>query len=295
MNRTASFLSSLGLLCLLAAPALGDATAIGGYRPEFGSKYNGKTESPQWFMLEIKFTPYTPHIDQSAGLRAGATPFADLFNAREYNETGQLINTGQQPGYRLLTSIEFDVQFLRRPWGNFGVGLTTGFYRRTTHAFVINPDGSGCTLATCSRSGDESGLNILPLSALFIYRLDLLANRYHIPIVPYFKVGLAYYVWWMNDGNGILSASKKPSYQPGSTIQPQEAKGGSFGFVLHPGIAIQLDFLERKVAHTMDMELGINHSYLFVELNYANVNGFGAANKLNLSDTMVNTGLAFEF
>jgi len=45
----------------------------------------------------------------------------------------------------------------------------------------------------------------------------------------------------------------------------------------------------------VDAELGINHTYLFCEFHYADISGFGAANKMNLSDKTLNAGLAFEF
>lgn len=280
----------------LAGGAVAEAKGtIGNSSPAFGAAAPEHYESPQRFMFELKFTPYSPKIDQSAGLGAGQTPFADLFNP-QFDEKGKPTK-GKQPGYRLLTSVEFDVQFLRRAFGNFGIGLTTGFYRRTTHGFELAPQTTTsaqgvtttsfvpCTVPNCTRSGDQTSLNVLPLSALLVYRFDLLANKYHIPLVPYFKVGLAYYIWWIENGSGFGSVAQKP----------ESAYGGTFGFVLNPGIALQLDFIERGVARTLDGELGINHTYLFCELNYANVNGFGASNKLNLSDTMLNAGIAFEF
>jgi hypothetical protein len=285
-------------LIALAVPAAADT--IGQSTPGWNEVPRRKYESSQWFALEIKFTPYTPHIDQSAGLASGQTPFADLFNNQDpvKDMNGNIVsgNKGKQPGYRLLTSVEFDVQFLRRAYGNFGVGITTGFYRRTTHSFQLEGNNTSCSVPNCTRSGDETGLNILPLSALFVYRFDLLANRYHVPLVPYFKIGLAYYIWWIDAGNGFGSiASFGTDRGANKTGQSQGAYGGTFGFVLHPGLAIQLDFIERAVAKTLDAELGINHTYLFCELNYANVNGFGAGNKLNLGDTMLNAGMAFEF
>ena len=292
----------LALFVALLACSPGLATAddmkpspgpIGG-SPDFGPPQRVHYESPQHFAIEIKFTPYTPHIDRSKGL-GGATPFSDLF---EPQGTGQ--NKGKQPPYRLLTTVEFDYQFLRRAYGNFGLALTTGFYRRTTHSFVYGSDAMGnpvaCTVPNCTRSGDRTGLNIVPLSALFVYRLDVLANRYHIPLIPYAKVGLGYYVWWINDGRGLTSTAKFPRPTAGSPSPIQTSGyGGSFGFVLNPGIALQLDFIERAAARTMDRELGINHTYLFVELAYAKINGFGANNKLDLSDTMLNAGIGFEF
>jgi hypothetical protein len=274
--------SRLAALIVLLMPLLASAKEAVG--TSIGSSGDSgpprRYESRQLFAFEIKFSPYSPKLDQSAGLRAGETPFADLFNP-QLDDDGNSTK-GQQPPYRLLTTIEFDVQFLRRPWGNLGVGITTGFYRRTTHGFELNADGSACRVPYCTRSGDEVALNVLPLSALFVYRFDLLANRYHVPLVPYFKIGLAYYVWWMENGNGVSQ-------------KPESAYGGSFGWVLNPGLALQLDFIERGVARTLDGELGINHTYLFCELHYADVDGFRANDKLNLSDTTFNAGFAFEF
>ena len=54
------------------------------------------------------------------------------------------------------------------------------------------------------RSGDTTALNIVPLSIMAVYRFDYLALRYKIPFVPYFKIGLAYYVWWIENGGGFL-------------------------------------------------------------------------------------------
>ena len=287
----------LSLVVLLPSIALADdmkdkPQPIGG-QSVFGTTSVRPYESPQHFAIEIKFTPYTPHIDNSNGLAKGSTPFSDLFVAQGGKK-------GRQPPYRLLTTVEFDYQFLRRAYGNFGFGVTTGFYRRTTHSFVYGNDANGvvtaCQVPNCTRSGDQTGLNIVPLSALFVYRLDVLANRYHIPLVPYAKVGLAYYAWWVNDGGGLTSTAKFP--RP-TTADPHPLQssgyGGSFGFVLNPGIALQLDFIERSATRTMDRELGINHTYLFCELAYAKVNGFGAKNKLDLSDTFLNAGIGFEF
>ncbi len=287
-----AYRAALTVLC--GASIAAASPVVGSSSPTTTEEAPRHFESPQRFALELKFTPYSPHIDRSAGLRPGETPFADLFNGRTYDAAGALTNKGAQPSYRLLTSVEFDVQFLRRAYGNFGVGITTGFYRRTTHGFELSPDGTRCDLATCSRSGDETALNIIPLTALFVYRFDLLANRYHIPLVPYFKIGLAYYVWFIQNGDGSIASYPRPT-ATNAGVHGESAYGGSFGFVLNPGIALQLDFIERGVARNMDGETGINHTYLFCELSYANVNGFGASNKLDLSDTMLNAGFAIEF
>jgi hypothetical protein len=310
LSRHAAADSTPGSTDGLPSTTEGIGEPIGGRQEPFGDKPIVHWESPQRFAIELKFTPYTPHIDQSKKFTsAGATPFADLFDKQNpvaSNDPKACAavghpppcyisgNKGKQPPYRLLSTVEFDYQILNKVWGNLGVGLTTGFYRRTTHAFELPAGGGTCTVPYCTRSGDQTGLNIIPLSALVIYRYETLANRYHVPIVPYVKAGLAYYVWWINDGGGIVSTATYPR-PPATTPAKSTGYGGTFGFVLHPGIALQLDFLERAVAKTLDTETGINHTYLFCELNYANITGFGARNKLDLSDTMVNSGIGFEF
>jgi hypothetical protein len=65
--------------------------------------------------------------------------------------------------------------------------------------------------------------------------------------------------------------------------------------VLNPGGAFLLDVIDPSAAKTVDAELGINHTYLFCELHYADIRGFGASNKMNLSDLTLNAGLSFEF
>jgi hypothetical protein len=269
----------------LAKEMLGNST------PTFGENPEKSYQSSQWFALEFKFGPYTPHIDQSAGLHG--TPFSDLFNPQGVH--------GQPPS-RLLTQVEFDVQFLHK-FGSLGVGVTAGYARRTTHGFVdtsgTTKDMNGnliitgqCEVPTCTRSGDQTALNVMPFSLLAVYRFDYLAQRYHVPFVPYFKIGLAYYVWWIENGSGS-TASFVP---PGKTKeQSQPGYGGTFGWVLNPGISFLLDVIDPSAARTMDAELGINHTYLFFELHYADISGFGASNKMNLSDTTYNTGIAFEF
>lgn len=278
-------------LCVVAARAHAE-DAIGGYPPRFGENAPRNYESSQRFAVEIKFGPYSPNIDASPGLH-GNHPFADLFPP----------NAGKtRPPGRLLTQVEFDYQFLRKPWGNLGIGNTAGYYRRTTHSFAYNSDPTtgnptqACTVGSdtnaCMRSGDTTALNIVPLSIMAVYRFDYLARRFKVPFVPYFKIGLAYYVWWIENGGGFLSISQ---YTPAGSTSSQGGWGGTLGWVMNPGGAFLLDVLDPTAAKVIDAELGINHTYLFCEFHYADISGFGAANKLNLSDTTLNAGLAFEF
>ncbi|MDB4966417.1 MAG: hypothetical protein JWN44_2106 [Myxococcales bacterium] len=288
MKRLASLAVIAVAAALSVAPAHADYGSGGssGSAPSFGEVAPSNYQSSQWFALEIKFGPYSPNIDASPGLN-GKTPFKDLFPA----DPGK-----SRPPGRLLTQVEFDVQILRRWYGNFGIGHSVGYYRRTTHSFAYdNTMGmASCGqpgTSACTRSGDTTALNVVPLSIMGVYRFDLLAHRWKIPFVPYFKIGIAYYMWWIENGGGFLSIA---NYTPPGG-KSESGFGGTWGWVMNPGGAFLLDVLDPSAARTIDAELGINHSYIFCELHYADITGFGAANKMNLSDVTLNAGLAFEF
>jgi hypothetical protein len=255
---------------------------IGTSNPSWGENPSNKYESSQWFAFELKFSPYVPAIDSSPGLN-GQTPFRDLF-------TNQNDMPRHEPSPQLLTQLEFDFQFLHKH-GSLGVGATLGIYNRWTHAFNYT-DAAGtisCVVPNCTRSGDVTNLYIIPMSLLAVYRWDWLALKYGVPLVPYMKLGLAYYIWLITNGTGGIT-----SFTNGNG-QRQDGAGGTFGWVLNPGLAIYLDWIDRPAARVLDSEIGINHTYLFIELHYADISGFGAANKMVLSDTTFNTGLGFEF
>jgi hypothetical protein len=276
MNRLAAF-----ALAIVLCPSLAAAKELVGDPPtRFGEVPRKSYESSQWFAFELKFSPYSPMIDSSSGLN-GHTPFADLFTSQTDHH---------RPDARLLTQVEFDVQFLHKH-GSLGVGVTAGYARRTSHSFQFD-DLSGkvsCTVPNCIRSGDQTALNVMPFSLLAVYRWDWLALRYHVPLVPYFKIGLAYYIWWIENGSGATASFTN------AAGKKEDGYGGTWGWVLNPGLSFLLDVIDPSAARTIDAELGINHTYVFVELHYADVSGFGQPNRLTLSDTTFNTGLAFEF
>jgi len=270
-------------LCCVAAPAFAKSSGpIGGGSIGFSERPGRHFESPQWFALELKFTPYTPQIDSSPGLRG--TPFADLFTPQSEN--------GEPPN-RLLTQVEFDVQFLKKV-GTLGVGVSIGFYRRTTHAFKFSDSlaMTSCTVGKCERSGDETALNILPIEVMLVYRFDWLMKRYRVPFVPYLKVGLAYYLWFIQNGSDGIASYQDPN---DPNAPREEGMGGTWGFGIHPGLAFQLDVIDQAAARVVDAEIGINHTYLFIELNYSDISNFGRDRTLVLSDLTFNTGLSFEF
>lgn len=276
-------------------------------------------ESPQRFALEIKFGPYVPHIDDSPGL-GGNTPFSDLFGDKDAPK-------GALPSYSLLSQVEFDYQFFRR-FGTLGVGLSAGFFQKKAPQIVYFDAGTQkrpCEIRSGGEgqprqffhptrglltgderevcfSGDDNTVNFVPLSLLLVYRFDYLARRLHIPLIPYAKVGVSYAIWWLGTSGELVSEVR---YNNGSSVGEDArvaARGGTFGLVVLPGLALDLGAIDRQAARVMDRELGLNRVTAFVEANLAWLNNFGVPGDrdgrpttLTLSDTIFSAGLGFEF
>lgn len=229
--------------------------------------------------------------------------------------------------------MELDYQFLHRV-GILGVGLSVGYHRRSApqlryfpgamlatcdiqdevltasdgvrrpYKKYVLPDGSVDRQGACF-SNDEHVVNVLPLSVLLVYRFDWLDKRFGVPLIPYMKAGLAYYLWWFGSSSEFVV--RKEVDESGQLVEDgPTASGGTFGFVLQPGLAIDLGAIDRAAARVMDKEIGLNRVSAFVELHYAQIDNFGhpaerdvggqrGPTTLNLSDTTLSAGLAFEF
>lgn len=215
--------------------------------------------SNQYGAFELKFGPYTPNVDDQPGLNG--TPYRDTFGDDDM---------------MFLTLIELDYQFWRFLGGSFGIGGAFGFMQAYAKASGID---SG------AESSEYNVLNVIPFSLLAVFRFDLLADKAHIPLVPYIKGGPCWYLWWMETAG-----------------ETGDSKGGTLGVQFITGLMFRLDPLDRMSARTFDNEMGVNHSYLFFELMWANVEGVSDDN-LHLSPTNLSKlgpatfmiGLALEF
>ena len=210
------------------------------------AEYRG---TPQNFALEIRFGPYLPDVDTE--FSGGEAPYYRTFG----------------DDLLLLSLLQFDWEYLRIPGGTLSVGVSTGFMQAVGTART--PDGR--------ESGEDTVLNIVPAYWTAGYRLDLFAEEWDVPLVPFFKAGIATYWWWVLNAAGTAQWGWTP------------------GWFLSPGLALQLDFFEPGTARSFDSSLGVNHSYLTIELLYASVDGFGRGKSMILSDLTFTAGLAFEF
>ncbi len=265
-----------GLLAC-AAPAVVEAQTF----ELFGHDRSGsRHDSPQNFLVELRGGPWYPDTD--AEFNGRATPFGDMFGTAD----------------QLLLGAEIDWQFLRvNPIGSLGIGLGAGY----TSASAVAPLTQNPMPAVASwerpSSGQQTSLQVIPGYAVAVLRIDVLARRTVVPIVPYLKYGVGYAYWWINNGDTL--ARRSLALSPGATASDpdlgQAATGGTFGTHFAAGLMLRLDVFEPTVQRAWDQEMGVNHSYIFAEYVRSDLSGIGSRPQLRLGTETWNVGLAMEF
>jgi len=222
--------------------------------------------TPREYAIEARFGLYTPGVDSEFSGQ-GTTPVTQP----------QSLIFGSQK--RPMWQIEFDWEFLQA-FGTLSLGGVAGYYKENAHACLQT------SLANaCERSGDNTSLRLIPLAALIVYRFDVLAMQWKIPIVPYGKAGLNYTIWTVTNGDGDVASSPDGG----------RGQGGTAGWQAAIGISLQLDFLDPAAARGFDADAGVNHTYAFFELDHIDASGLGSKNVLHVGDSTWFAGLMFEF
>jgi hypothetical protein len=258
----------LAVLLLASLSATGSARAQTGFHEDMdahlsdGRAWRG---SPRNFAVEARFGLYTPNVDSEFS-GDGPKPHAFIFGNKS----------------RPMWQLEFDWEILQ-VFGTFAVGGVVGYFKESAKACM--QAGLDNTKGECTRAqGDNTTLRLIPLAALAIYRFDVLAEHWKIPLVPYGKIGLNYTLWKVTEGNG---------YTP--TAGGGRGAGGTLGWQAAVGISLQLDFIDASSARAFDSDVGVNHTYIFFELAHIDSSGLGQSGKLHVGDSTWFAGLMFEF
>ncbi|PZR13536.1 MAG: hypothetical protein DI536_12345 [Archangium gephyra] len=216
-------------------------------------------ESPRSMFFEFKLSPFTPLIDSTATVGEGKQlPYDKFF--------------GDSP--MLLGEIEIEYQVFQK-FGTIAVGLSGGYAEKYGKSVSAN---SGAAI------GQSTGLHVVPLKALLIYRFDWLKQKTRIPLVPYVKGAFVTMPWWIMNGKAI------------EVFNNVRGEGVRFGLAAVFGLAFELDFLDPRLARDFDSSMGVNHTYLFAEGTLQAMNLFPSAGPpLNLSSQHFNFGIGLEF
>ncbi len=256
-------LATASLLLLLGLSATAHAQP---YWDEYNEEIEEGDAISKW-NFELKVGPYYPSVDDSAN----GTPFKTMFGDK----------------WKLMTVLGID-RYFAFPSGQLGITATIGFSNRTVSAFALDEDGKTFlnSKGDLTRSGgDSTGFRLMPTSLGVVYRFTRLDDDYGIPIVPYGKLSLAYYLWSFTAPNGDTSTS----------YDGDKGRGGSLGYQGTLGIAIRAERIDPGAELSLRTEMGIEHAGFFAEVQLAEVDGFGAKDKLSVGDTTWFGGINFEF
>lgn len=245
--------NALLLACALAAST---AAAQNTFEVRDGKR---RLESPRSMFFEAKLSPYTPLLDR---------PFMDLpENERPY----YAVFGG---GAMLMGEIEVDYQFFQK-FGSLAAGLSVGYAEKF---------GRSIDASSGERVEQSTGLRIVPIKALLVYRFDWLKEQFRVPLVPYVKGAFVGMPWWVVNGGTVELSGV------------QRGEGMKFGFAGVFGLSLELDFLDQRLARDFDSSVGVNHTYLFAEGTIQEMNVFGAtARGLDLSSRHFMFGIGVEF
>jgi hypothetical protein len=212
-------------------------------------------QSPQNFAFELRFGPYAPQVDQD--FPSATPPYQGTFGTRQ----------------RLYFGLELDWQALRIPmFGTLGPGVGWGYTHMSTTAKASHPE-----LVKSNQVEEDTTLGIMPMYAVAVLRMDLLARETNIPLVAYGKAGVGYGLFWM-----------------GNDLEVQ-ARGHSWGTHFALGGMLLLDNFDPHSATQLDEEVGINNSYLYFEWMFANLGSKGDLSTMDIGTSTWNMGLALEF
>jgi hypothetical protein len=252
-RAAATFLGVAAALSALALPSPASAQGV----DDFGAYgYDDHSnESPQDASFELRWGPYRPNVDEEFG---GSGPFARHF--------------GEENHY--LLGFEGDWQIFRIPHvGSLGPGVGWGLVSMDGQTFRSNGDAADQT----------TGLSIMPMYAVGVLRVDVLAQQTPVPLAFHAKFGLGYALWWTDDGVGL---SRDASGVTG--------EGASYGYQGALGLLLLLDAFDTLAARDLDSTFGVNNSYLFLEAYHSNLDGFGSGDQMQMGTTTWMLGLALE-
>jgi len=206
--------------------------------------------------MEIRLGPYRPNIDDEFG--GAATPFADIYG------TGETVMFG----------LEGDWQAIRIPhFGTLGPGLQASFAIFSQFALLESDP--------TQRSAQPTNSWFMPLSALAVLRIDVLAREVKVPLVPYLKFGGTMTLWETTDGMGVAN------------VDGVAGQGISTGLMGAAGLMILLNPIAPQTALDMDNSTGVNNAYVFGEWIVSDVSSFDQG--LDTGDSTWQAGVALEF
>jgi hypothetical protein len=271
---------------LLAAATLVSLLALGGTAsaqssndpfwsdPVWDDETDDEILDPHWH-VGLRVGPYIPEIDKQLGADPG--PYEQMFGS----------------GKGIMPVLDVDWLFYRG-FGQLGVGGSIGVMWKSAQAYQSGTDPNDPMRPRSD--GDATNFRLVPLAATVVYRLTYFDDNYGIPVVPYLRGGLSYYIWWIGAPSGNTAVIRNPPGcdldDPGCT--ENRARGATIGVQGSIGLAIRAERIDPNAARGM-RQGGVEHAGFYAELSLAKVDGFGNDKKLSVGDRTWFVGVDFEF
>jgi hypothetical protein len=222
--------------------------------------------SPQTMSLDLRTGLYLPQIDREfsktgKGNGTGFSPYGDVLKGSDWN-----------------LAMSCDWRLAHGVLGELGLGFSAALWDQQGQSRAL----------TGGTTDDTTSLHVVPLGIDAVWRFDLLAERWTFPFVPYVRGGLVYALWWVENGLGNVARYTKSD----GTVQ--KGLGATSGFHGTAGLRLLLDVFEPQAARAFDIEMGVNHSYLFAEFQRLVLVDFANPKSIDLSDDVVSFGIAFD-
>lgn len=232
--------------------------ALLGLLPGLAPLRSARAESPRILTFSLSMGTYRPLMDEEFHSSAGTGPYK-----RYFGEDG-LFMPRIDLGWNLFTS-----------FGTLSAGIGFGYGSVTGDAFIEGGD---------QRAPEETKLRLIPLSASLTYALDIFAQRFSFPLVPFASGGADYVLWSIYDGAGNVASTPDG-----------EGSGGIPGYHYSFGVRLLLDVFAQDMATSFDHDMGVNNSYLFFEYLVTRIDRFGDGKSMVLSANTPFFGIAFDF
>jgi len=224
-------------------------------------------EDPKGYWgVEMRFGAYDLEDIDGENFQDGIKPFQEVF--------------GHDQQFMFQLSVE---RYLWRGFGTVGLQASFGHMLVKGKGVITRDDGYEPAPA------EPVEFNVMPFKLHAVYRASFIEEKWGVPLIPYVKAGLNYYLWWVMDNRDKIARSTDSDGHRAIGI------GGTFGLEAMVGLAFSLDWIDPGSARSFQLEIGIKNTYLFFEYGYAWMTDFNAGNSFDLSDDYFMGGLMFEF
>jgi hypothetical protein len=206
---------------------------------------------PHWWTFEARMsTVFYPNADSGA-------PNVPFINGAGNVQSGPPFFDVYGPKHRMLTDLELD-RDLWQGFGSVAVGVAVGYSEFYGLGMEQGPcpATSGLSGKCFIQSSANSSFHIIPARLLATYRFDRFVPD-HIPVVPFVRAGLDWFVYWNAEQSGQVSfETNGPSDNGIGLVTGAEISGG---------LEVLLDDIDAVISRDALHDLGIAHTYLMAE------------------------------